>query len=223
MTHTLDRSDTQLRDRVARQLQRTRDVDAREIGVRANAGEVTLTGTVRSLPEKMAAEEAVKSLFGVRRIANAIVVAPPAAPDDAQLERAANEALCLRAGVPSGVRATVRDGVVTLEGTAAWRFERIAAELAVAYMPGVRGVENRIALTTAETCGSLREEVEQALVRVAGLDWKRIRVTSDGGAVRLAGQVFSLREKEDAERAAWAIPAVTSVDSRLDVASRRWW
>ena len=223
MALTLDRTDAQLRDRVLRQLESTRDLDARDIGARASDGEVTLVGTVRSFPEKVAAEDAVKRLFGVRRIVNELAVASAPPVDDAQLERAANDALRTRAALPPGLTATVRDGIVALEGTVSWLYQRLAAEVAVAYLPGVRGVANHLLLSSVAPTASLRDEVEQALLRTAGIDWKRIRVTVDGGAVQLTGQVFSLLEKEQAERAAWANPGVTRVDSRLEVTSRRWW
>jgi osmotically-inducible protein OsmY len=223
MALTLDRTDAQLRERVLRQLESTRDVDARDVGARAADGVITLVGTVRSFPEKVAAEDAVKRLFGVRRIVNEIAVKSAAPVDDAELQRMAADALQTRAALPPGLIATVRDGMGTLDGTVSWLYQRLAAEVAVAYLPGVCGVANRILMSAAAAPATLRDEVEQALLRTAGLDWKRIRVSTDGGAVQLSGQVFSLIEKEQAERAAWAIPSVTRVDSRLEVTSRRWW
>jgi osmotically-inducible protein OsmY len=222
VTLTLDRTDTQLEDRVRRQLASTRDVDAHDIGVHVAGGRVTLIGTVRSLPEKMAAAAAVKPLFGVRAIVNDITVSP-AQVDDADLTRAVGETLRARAGVPAVLTASVLNGIVTLEGSVRWLYERSAAEAAVAYLPGVRGIDNRIALTSIEPSTRLCDEIEQALLRTAGLDWKRISVTAEGGKVRLSGAVFSLMEKEQAEHAAWAHPGVASVESRLEVASRRWW
>lgn len=222
MTLMLDRTDTQLEARVRRQLASTRDVDAHDIGVYVANGCVTLIGTVRSLPEKMAAAEAVKPLFGVRAILNDITVSP-AQIDDADLARAVAETLRARAGVPALITASVLNGIVTLEGSVRWLYQRTAAEAAVAYLAGVRGIDNRIALTADAPSTRLRDEIEQALLRTAGLDWKRISVTADGSNVKLSGAVFSLMEKEQAEHAAWAHPGVASVESRLEVASRRWW
>ena len=217
------RADAQLRDRVMQQLAHTRDLDAHDIGVRAHGGRVTLVGSVRSFPEKLAAAEAVKRLFGVRGIANELIVRDEAPIADADLERLANDALRGRAASPASAAARVTGGCVVLEGTVTWLYQRAAAEAAVAYLPGVRGVENRIALSTVDGRGRLQDEIEQALLRTAGLGWKRIRVTAASGHVRLTGAVFSMVERDEAERAVWANPGVSAVDNQLDVTSRRWW
>ena len=223
MALTLDRTDAQLRDRVRRQLESTREVDAHAIAVSARDGHVTLTGRARSLPEKLAAEDAVKRLYGVRAIVNEIRVDSGSPEGDVEIARLAGASLRAGAGLPDTVTASVKDGIVVLEGTVRWLYQRFAAETSVAYLPGVCGVENRITLSASTSSPALQEEVEQALLRTAGLDWKRIRVSADGGVVTLDGDVFSLTEKESAERAAWANPGVSRVDSRLDVVPRRWW
>lgn len=223
MTAMGEKADARLRDRVMQQLAHTRDLDAHDIGVRARGGQVTLIGSVRSFPEKVAAAEAVKRLFGVRGIVNEIAVRGAEAVADAELERLANDTLGARAIALAAVTARVTDGCVVLDGTVRWLYQRAAAEAAVAYLPGVRGVDNHIALSTVEGRGPLQDEIEQALLRTAGLDWKRIRVTAASGRVRLTGAVFSMVERDEAERAVWANPGVSAVDNQLDVTSRRWW
>lgn len=223
MIRTLDRADAQLRDRVLLQLTHTRDLDAHDIGVRAHAGCVTLVGSVRSFPEKMAAAVAVKRLYGVRRIANELAVRDDEPVSDAALEAMAANALAMRAGVAPPVTVQVKGGCVVLEGTVTWRYQQLAAETAVAYLPGVRSVDNRITLAAHDGSERLQEEIEQALMRSAGLEWKRIRVDAADGRVRLSGTVFSLLEKEEAEHAAWAHPAVRDVDNAIEVVARRWW
>jgi len=48
--------------------------------------------------------------------------------------------------VPDSVRATVRDGILTLDGTVDWNFERRAAATAVENIAGVHNVINSIEL-----------------------------------------------------------------------------
>lgn len=222
MEQITDVRDSALRERVLRQLAFTRDFNGKDVCVRAEHGRVTLTGSVSSYPEKMAAAEAAKRLFGVRSIENNLIVRHAPSVSDADLQKALNGALLARGASPA-VTAHATDGRVVLEGTVDWMFERTAAEVAVAYLPGVRSVDNRIRLTPTEAAGRLLEQIDQALLRTAGLDWKRIVVEVDRGMVKLTGSVFSIMEREEAERAVWAVPGVIDVDNQLDVTSRRWW
>ena len=57
------------------------------------------------------------------------------------------EALMLDVSVPMTVDAQARDGFVTLTGTAQWHYQREAAELRAANVPGVAGIDNTITLT----------------------------------------------------------------------------
>jgi osmotically-inducible protein OsmY len=63
----------------------------------------------------------------------------------------------------------------------------------------------------------IQENIQQALVRSAETDAGRIVVEVDGSKVTLRGAVRSYAEKQDAERAAWAAPGVTSVDNRISL------
>lgn len=83
-------------------------------------GVVTLTGEVTDETAKVAFESSVKTIPGVKSVVNNLTVAPPApAPDpvtispDAQLTTAVAEVVKMY----NGVKAEIKDGVVTLTGT----------------------------------------------------------------------------------------------------------
>jgi len=63
------------------------------------------------------------------------------------LRAAVLKALILDKLVPGTVVARVHDGLVTLAGSAKWHYQRDAAELICASVPGVIAVKNEISLT----------------------------------------------------------------------------
>src|SRR5688500_15483385 len=69
-------SDEQIQRDVLEELRIDPAVDATQIGVAAKDGVVTLNGSVASFAEKIAAEEAAKRVYGVRGVAEEILVRP---------------------------------------------------------------------------------------------------------------------------------------------------
>ncbi len=133
-----------LRDAVLDELDGDPSVHAWEIGVAAEDGLVTLTGTVESAGYKVAAERAAKRVEGVRSVANDLRVRTWNERTDTDIARDAAHRLRGNVAVPETVQAVVSDGYVTLDGTVAWMHQRAAAETAVKYLRGVKGVENTI-------------------------------------------------------------------------------
>jgi osmotically-inducible protein OsmY len=136
-----------LRTAVLSELDRDPGVRAWEIGVAAEDGVVTLTGRVESLAMRVAAERAVKRVAGVRSIANDLHVRAATERTDTDIARDALHRLRNNVAIPDGVQAVVSDGFITLDGTVHWMHQRAAAEYAVKYLAGVKGVANGINLT----------------------------------------------------------------------------
>ena len=211
------RTDQQLHDAVRLQLDEDPAIRAHDIAVVASEAVITLTGFVDSYAEKIAAEETVKRVRGVRAVANDIEVKVRDQRTDPEIARDAVHVLESHASVPNRVTVSVRHGFVTLEGTVEWMYQKNAAESAIASLRGVRGVSNRIRIAQGPTSVEVRSRIEQALVRSAAVDAARVRVESADGIVILSGEVRSLAERQEAERAAWLSPGVTRVENRLAV------
>ena len=138
--------------------------------------------------------------------------------DDADLAATCSRALMLDRLVPMTVDAKVRDGLVTLTGTAQWQYQRDEAEFLTASVPGVSGIENDITLTSTPDGRDIQHDISDAFRRSAKLDAEELSVdTTSYGTVILAGAVSSWAEHDETVAAAWSAPGVTEVDDRIVV------
>jgi len=190
------------------------------IGVRVKDGIVTLSGYVESYAEKLAAERAALGVAGVRAVANNIEVRLPTSDQrtDEDIARKAAQALEWTTGIPRDqIKLTVDKGWVTLKGNVDWYFQKMAAEEAVRYLTGVKGVINLIEVRPAVSKDVVKSKIEEALKRSAELEAQRIQVETIGNKVILRGTVRSLWQKKEAERVAWQAPGVTQVENQIEV------
>jgi osmotically-inducible protein OsmY len=143
---TIDAAEEALRHWVVSELSSDPYVAATEIGITVEDGLVTLTGYVESVQERIAAERAVKRVEGVRSVANDLHVRRQGERTDTEIAREALHRLRNNVSIPLEVQAVVTDGCITLDGIVNCMSERMAAENAVKYLRGVRGVANDITL-----------------------------------------------------------------------------
>ena len=195
-------------------------VDATDIGVSVDEGVVTLRGNVGSYMEKLMAERVVLRVYGVKALANDLVVHVASGYErtDTEIAQAALAALKWITTVPSDrVTVTVKGGQLTLNGTLDWQYQKDAAARAVRDLTGVTGVTNYIIVQPRVKSIDVRDKIEAAFKRSAQIDARRINVNAQDGKVILSGNVHSWAERQEAERAAWAAPGVTQVDDRLAI------
>lgn len=221
-TSVTPKTDEQIQRDILDELKWDARVMPNEIGVAVKDGVATLTGSVDSYTKKWAAEEAAHRVPGVKAVANDIEVRLPASSErtDADIAAAATRALEWDAFVPiDKLDITVSKGWVTLRGEVEWQFQKEDAERVVRRLTGVRGVTNLILVRPRikPSPEELKRKVEDALVRSAETDAKRITVEVQGDKVILKGTVRSWAEKAEAERVAWLAPGVTSVDNRIQI------
>ncbi len=115
------KKDLKLQRAVTAELAWDPSVDASEISVSAKSGIVMLNGTVKSLPEKWAAERAAQHVSSVKAVTDEIVVAIPGQSQrsDLDIARAAVNSLEWNASVPRDrIKVLVKDGLITLAGEA---------------------------------------------------------------------------------------------------------
>jgi osmotically-inducible protein OsmY len=144
MVHLLRNPGTVVRDAVLREIDTDPELHPSQIGVAAEDGLVTLTGCVSSRGEKVAVERAAKRIPGVRIVANDLHVTSRREQSDTDIAREALHRLRNNRAVPLSVQAVVSDGFITLDGIVSGMHQRLAAECAVKYIQGVKGVANDI-------------------------------------------------------------------------------
>jgi osmotically-inducible protein OsmY len=123
-------TDKELKQHVQSALDWEPSVDATNIGVSVAEGVVTLRGNVGSYMKKLMAERVVLRVYGVKALANDLVVHVLSGYQrtDTEIAQATLAALKWNTIVPSDrVTVTVKNGQLTLNGTLDWQYQKDAA------------------------------------------------------------------------------------------------
>ena len=218
----MSRSDNDIRKDVLAELDWEPSLRNDDIAVAVRDGVVTLSGFADSYADKWRAERVTSGINGVKAVANDIQVKLPSSSQrtDPDIARAAVDALKWNISVPQDrIKVKVDSGWVTLEGDVDFYFQKQAAERAVRYLIGVKGVSNLISVrsTTKPSPAEVKQKIREALERSALYDADHIDVDVTGNKVILRGTVRSYSEWRDAERAARNAPGVTEVENKVTI------
>jgi osmotically-inducible protein OsmY len=138
--------------------------------------------------------------------------------EDAELRGDVLQALMLDTLVPTTIDAGVKDGFVTLSGTADWQYQRDEAGFIAGNILGVTGLQNDVYLTSPTPgAGDVAHSIKKAMERDAKIEADNIGVQTMNGTATLTGSVGSWSEHDAAVAAAWAAPGVITVDDRISV------
>jgi osmotically-inducible protein OsmY len=196
-------------------------LNAAEIGVTVKDGVVTLTGSVDNYSKKAQAEDAAKSVAGVKAVVEKIEIKyinSLAKKDDNEIAAEVLNALKWNWQVPEDkVKVEVEKGWVTLEGELEFNYQRDAAKDAVVNLLGVTDVSNNITIKSETEDRIEKKDIENAFRRNWSLDEKNITVKVLEHKVTLTGSVDSWYQKDEAARIAWNAPGVWEIDNKLAV------
>ncbi|MFP5039408.1 BON domain-containing protein [Parasediminibacterium sp. JCM 36343] len=194
-------------------------LQAAQIGVTVDDGVVTLRGVVDSFAKKGEAENAAKSVAGVRAVVEKIEIrftSMVGKPTDNEIATEVLNAFKWNWQVPQDkVKVKVEDGWVTLEGDFEFNYQRKAAKTAVEKLMGVKGVSNNTKIKYDASADIEKADIEAAIKRNWSLAYKDIGVCVSGHRATLTGTVDSVYQKDEASRIAWNAMGVWSVDNEL--------
>lgn len=216
------KSDALIKHEVLCELKWDTHVEEPAVVVEVDKGIVMLTGSVKHYGQKIAAQDAVHRIDGVRDVVNDIHVTLPnhLARTDHDIAQMVRRVLEWDVRVPDEqITCTVSEGWVTLEGNVDVWHQREDAEHAVRHLACVRGVNNLITVQPQPASSTAIEEaIREALERRAQLEADHIQIRFDNGTVTLIGHVGTWKEKLAIIDAVGHAPGVEMVKVDLQVA-----
>lgn len=214
------KTDARIKEDVLAELVWQPNIDETQIGVTVDNGIVTLNGVVNDYSKKMAAEKAAKNVSGVKAVAEDIEVkyGDNYKKTDKEIAKAVVSAMEWNSSVPENKISTkVENGWVYLSGEVPWEYQKNAAKRSVENLLGVNYVMNNITIKQAIKPTDIKKRITKAFERSADIDAKNITVSAEGHTVKLRGKVHSLKEKDEARKAAYYAPGVYEVENELEV------
>ncbi|RKR84693.1 osmotically-inducible protein OsmY [Mucilaginibacter gracilis] len=188
-----------------------------KISVIADDGIITLAGTVDSYAKKSEAEDAAKKVAGVKVIIEQmeVVLNSEIRKTDQEIAREILSTLAASWVPADKLKIKVEHGVITLEGTLQWNFQKQAATKSLKNITGITKIKNMIVIKADTPDEVEKKHLQNALKLNWAMNGQDVRVEVHGKAVTLSGVVNSYYQKEEAERIAWQAPGVNAVKNDL--------
>jgi osmotically-inducible protein OsmY len=202
-----------------------------KVTVKANDGVVTLTGVVADNSMKSVAEDTVCDLPGVTRVDNQITLDPALKEhSDSWIALKLHTQLLVRSNVSNAnTTINVKDGVVTLTGTADSQAQKDLTGVYAKEIDWVKSVKNDIVVNEkpamGETMGehiddaSITSQVKYTLLTHKSTSALKTKVTTTDGVVVITGEAANDAEKTLVGKLAESIRGVKSVDNNMTVKS----
>jgi hyperosmotically inducible protein len=228
MAETAARFDQEIQTKVTQELSQKKQFANVQASV--EDGIVTLTGTVNLYQQELDAAKKVRKTEHVQGVRNQIAVNGASVADDALTAKLDRGLYYDRIGYDNEfnfVTASVKDGVVTLNGTTRTDVGRDSALGLVNNTPGVKDVVNNIAVApTSFADDAIRIRALRAIYRDPVLGRyaidpaKPIRIVVVNGKLQLYGVVDSTADKNIAGIRAGGVFGAFSVQNNLEVAGK---
>lgn len=201
------------------------------IKIEAKDGVVVLTGTVSAESHKTLAQDTVEGLPGVKRVDNRLEVTGDKAEEnsDVWILTKVKTSLWFHRSVSSLTEVDVKDGCVTLRGTASTLAEKDLTTEYARDVDGVKEVKNEMTVvkdgaakdtaTSSEKIddASINAQVRMALASHRSTSALHSRPVTRDGVVTLSGEAASQAQKDLASKITRDIDGVKSVTNTMTV------
>lgn len=201
------------------------------VNVKSNDGIVTLTGTVQDESDKALAKDTVENLPGVLGVKNEIVVTSTVPEhSDAWIALKIRSRLLVKANVSaSATKVDVKDGIVTLSGTADNLAQKELTTVYAGEIDWVKSVKNDMVVAekpaATKTLGekiddaSITSQVKYALLSHKSTSALKTKITTNDGVVAITGEATNDAEKSLVTKLAQDVRGVNSVSNKMTVKS----
>ena len=217
------KTDEQIKQDVTNQLTWDSRVDASDVTVAVEDGEVTISGTVPSYSAFSAARDITSSVRGVTEVTNLLTVKFPTTfvkPTDEDIKNNVMSLLKWNFDVDAyDLEVMVENGLVTLEGTVDSYWEKVSAESDAERASGVIDVVSKLAVVPTEKVSDelLAERIMDRIEQNTVADVDQINVEVEDGEVTLSGTVPSWYVWSSVYDAAQYTAGVMDIDDELEI------
>ncbi len=216
-------SDEEIKKRIVDELYWDTRVDASKVEVRVESGKVTLKGTVPNYNAKLRAETDTYAVRDVIWVENRITVSYPSTaiiPSDEDVRQSVIKNLSDDPDLErTDIRTSVKDGIVTLEGSVDAYWKKWEAEYTTCNVRGVCDIVNKVTVVPTMQIADkvIAEDVEAAIERRRNVNIEDIDIRVENGVVTLSGTVPDWDSRRAAINAAEFTKGVIDVIDELTI------
>ena len=196
--------DEHLELQIQQKLTACEELSSTPIDIRANAGEITLSGEVHSFRRKLKAQDIANSCTGARTVINDLVVTHTEPLDDTDLAANVNENLLEDDRlIDQAIRVDAHDSVVTLSGYVKTDAGRDAAVDVATSTGGVLEVKSLLIVNPDRAIANLEHchTILAAISGIIGMEKEKLTLCVVDETARVSGTVDDIWKKEAAEAA----------------------
>lgn len=191
----MNKHEEKIKRDVVDQLYWDQRVDSSDIKVSVDDNTITLSGVVSSFTEKKQAATDAWSIEGVSEVNNEIRVEYPSSltiPTDEEIKENIETTLLLNLELDSSeIKISVRNGIVTLEGTVDSFWKKNKTEDVISDLLGVIDIVNKLTIVPTKTFTDqeIAEDILNSIERNYRADVNKINVKVEKGEIFLSGKL----------------------------------